>query len=81
MHRGARARKGVLYSDLNDYMMTMTPAHQHADSAFDLKMVHFVDGISKGVPCLAPASDGVRIQKIIEGICRSAELGKEAAHD
>jgi predicted dehydrogenase len=70
---------GVLYSDLNDYMVTMTPAHQHTETATHVKMLHFIDCIRNGTPCMAPARDGVLVQKMIEGIYRSAEAGKEVS--
>ena len=65
------------YSDQAGYMIDGTPAHLHEEGGFDYKLSHFVDCVRRGRESEAPASDGVLIQKMIEGIYRSAELNKE----
>ena len=44
---------------------------------FDDEINHFVDCVQNGVPCRAPAEDGVQIMKILDGIYESARTGHE----
>lgn len=65
------------HSDSNGYMLDSVPAHIHETSGFDYKLAHFIDCIRNGNPCEATARDGILIQKMIEGLYRSAEVGNE----
>jgi len=67
------------FSDSNGYMMDSVPAHLHETSGFDYKLSHFIDCIRTGRPCDASAGDGVIVQKMIEGIYRSADAGREVS--
>jgi predicted dehydrogenase len=44
---------------------------------FDQEIGHFVDCIQKGVPCRAPAEDGVQIMRILDAIYESARTKHE----
>ena len=55
---------------------------QNFGSLFVLKLQNFVDGILKGTPLRAPGESGMAVQKIIDGIYRSAEKkGAEVSID
>lgn len=43
---------------------------------FENEIKHFVDCITKGVPCRAPAEDGVELMKILCAVYESARIGK-----
>ena len=70
-----------IYRDLNDYMVDITPKVEYNYDVF-LEMFgneinHFVDCCTKGIPCRAPAKDGVVLMKILDGIYESARTGHE----
>jgi predicted dehydrogenase len=44
---------------------------------FSLKLRNFVDGCLKGTPLKAPGEAGLAVQKILDGVYRAAEAGKE----
>lgn len=69
-----------MYSELNGHMtnVTLTPAaHLNMDGMFENEINHFVDCITKGTKCIAPADDGIEIMKILDAIYESAETGHE----
>lgn len=69
-----------LYSEQQGYLVDITPAHNTAlsfDGLFEREISHFVDCITKGVPCVSPAHDGVMLMRIIDGIYESARTGRE----
>ena len=69
-----------VYSEINDYMMDMTPDADTAfnfDEAFQKEIDHFVDCMTKDIPCKATAQDGIEIMKILDAIYQSAETGHE----
>jgi len=47
------------------------------DTLFALKLRNWVDAILKGTPMGAPGEDGLAVQKMLDGVYRSAEAGKE----
>lgn len=51
------------------------------DTLFVAKLKNFADGILTGSPLRAPGEAGLAVQKMIDGIYRSAEAGKEVAID
>ena len=50
-----------------------------AGDCFGLKMRNFVDHVLYNKPTMAPAEDGLMVQKMLDGIYASAEKGKEVA--
>jgi predicted dehydrogenase len=44
-----------------------------------MKMRNFVEHVLHNKPTLAPAEDGVAVQKMLDGIYESAAKGKEVA--
>ncbi len=68
------------YTEMNDYLVDVTPAHNTAlsfDGLFENEIAHFVDCIVNGTECKSPAEDGVELMRIIDGIYRSAKTGRE----
>ena len=68
------------YSEQNNYLVDVTPAHNTALSfqgLFEGEIAHFVDCIANGTDCISPAEDGVELMKIIDGIYESARTGRE----
>jgi predicted dehydrogenase len=68
-------------TDRNDTMINSTPFFVGGDTTFDnlfnLKLRNWVDGCTKGTPLEAPGEAGLAVQKILDGVYRSAEAGKE----
>ena len=50
-------------------------------SLFISKLRNFVDGCMKDTPLRAPGEAGFAVQKILDGVYRSAEAGKEVKID
>ncbi len=67
----------TIYRDQNGYMVHTKPDFLPQIDAFGLKMRKFVETALYDKPNESPAEAGQMIQKIIDGIYRSAELGKE----
>lgn len=68
------------YSEMNNYLVDVTPAHDTAlsfNGLFENEIAHFVDCVTKGTKCISPAEDGVEIMKIIDAVYESARTGKE----
>lgn len=70
-----------LYTDINGYMMNVTPAdrdyYMDESRLFYDEIDHFVDCVMHNTPCRAPAEDGVEIMRILEAIYESARTGHE----
>lgn len=68
------------YSEMNNYLVDITPAHDTALSfsgLFEKEIAHFADCVAKGTECISPAEDGVEIMRIIDAIYESARTGRE----
>lgn len=68
------------YSEQNDYLVDIIPAHDTALSfqgIFEGEIAHFIDCITNETKCISPAEDGVELMRIIDGIYESAKTGKE----
>ena len=81
---GAKLDPGLeFYSEMNNYLVDVTPAHDTAlsfEGLFENEIAHFVDCVSKGTEgaeCISPAEDGVEIMKIIDAVYESARTGRE----
>jgi len=78
---GARLDPGLeFYSELNDYLVDITPACDTALSftgLFEKEIAHFIDCAAKGTPCISPAEAGVELMRIIDGAYESARTGRE----
>ncbi len=71
----------TIYTDLNDMMVNATPVYVGNTDAwgflFKEKLQNWVDSILKGAELIASGEDGLAVQKMLDGIYRSAEAGKE----
>lgn len=68
------------YSEHNDYLVDVIPAHDTAlsfEGLFEGEIAHFIDCIENGTECISPAEDGVELMRIIDGIYESARTGRE----
>ena len=69
------------FTDMNGEFINITPAGGGAQfqftQSFNAEIAHFIDCVQYGVPCRAPAEDGVILMKMIDAIYKSAETGHE----
>ena len=70
----------TVYGEEEGYLMDSSPVIE-AQDPFANEVRHFLDCIKTGQEPIAPVSDGVIIQKILNGIYDSAKLGKEIVLD
>ena len=69
-----------IYADEHDMMMNMTPSFMPNDDwsvMFQRKLGNWVQGCLNGTPLGASGEAGLGVQKMLDGIYRSAEAGKE----
>ena len=77
---GCSWEDAVIYTDMHDTMFNMTPAYMPAvdwTDMFTRKLQNWVDGCLKGTPLRASGEVGLAVQKMLDGIYRSAAAGKE----
>ncbi len=71
----------AIFTDRNGTMMNSTAGflERQTDfpSLFALKLRNWVDGCLKGTELTAPGEAGLAVQKMLDGVYRSAEAGKE----
>jgi len=75
---GARVGGGTpaVFTDWCGKMINLEPKAMEKDEAFALKMKSWIDTI-RGAKNPAPGEDGMMVQKILDGLYRSAERGRE----
>ena len=69
-----------LFTEMNGYLANVQLANKTALSfsgLFQKEIDHFISCILDGVPCRAPAEDGVTLMEILDAIYRSAATGHE----
>ncbi len=72
----------TLYQDIcGNQTETKLPILHTKGNLFDMKIRSFLDAIKNGTPAPIPSSQIIYNQAIIDGICRSAELGHEIEID
>lgn len=73
----------MIFTDRAGTMVNETPAYlsNKVDfpSLFTIKLRNFVDACLKDTPLEAPGEAGIAVQKMIDGVYRAAEAGKEVA--
>ncbi len=71
----------MLFADHHDTMVNVSPNFLAKDTSFDylfgLKLRNWVDACMKNTPLEAPAEAGLAVQKMLDGVYRSAAAGKE----
>ena len=69
-----------IYNETNGYMTDITlrkPTALSFDGLFEGEIDHFVDCVRNGVPCKAPAEDGIQLMRILDAVYESARTGHE----
>ena len=78
---GARIDPQIeFFSDMNGQFVDIRPSGNTAldfNGLFNREMEHFVRCVREGIPCRAPAEDGVMLMKILDAIYASAACGHE----
>jgi predicted dehydrogenase len=82
---GATWDPPAIFTDRAGTMINSTPAFVGGSGdfpyLFKLKLQNFVDGCLKGTPLRAPGEAGLMVQKMLDGVYRSAAAGKEVTID
>ncbi len=68
-----------LFSDMNGMLVDIKPVGNTSLSfggLFESEIEHFIDCVTKGIACRAPAEDGVTLMKMIDAIYKSAKTGE-----
>ncbi len=81
---GAQWDPPSIFTDRAGTMTNTTPAflaNGDFQEMFRIKLRHFVDGCLYNKPLEAPGEAGIAVQKILDGIYRSAVAGKEVTID
>lgn len=74
---GGTIASAKVFFDQGGYMLNATPAYLDKTDGFVVKMRHFCECVMDGKPCLASGEDGLAIQRMLEGLYKSADAGKE----
>ncbi|MCC7147260.1 MAG: Gfo/Idh/MocA family oxidoreductase [Phycisphaeraceae bacterium] len=75
---GARWEPAMIYTDAHGHMVNQAPAYVGTDDFtvnFRSKMRNWVDHCLYDKPTMAPAEHGLMVQKMLDGVYRSAENG------
>jgi predicted dehydrogenase len=82
---GANWDPPAVFTDRAGTMVNETPGWISPKSdfptLFGYKLRNFVDACLKGTPLRAPGEAGLAVQKILDGVYRAAEAGKEVKID
>ncbi len=78
---GAKLKPLSLYKTVNGAPQDISVAVPEKPIAWDNIAAHFIDCILDGVPCISPLRHGLIVQQMMEGLLRSAKLGKEVRLD
>jgi predicted dehydrogenase len=81
---GASWDPAMIFTDRYNFMTNTSPTYvgkTDFDSMHEAKLRNWVDGCLYNKPLLAPGEAGLDVQKIIDGVYRSAEAGKEVKID
>jgi predicted dehydrogenase len=66
-----------VFTDQSGTMVNLEPSFLESDTQWDQKMTDWIECIRTGRKPICPGEDGVAIQKMLDGIYKSAEVGKE----
>ncbi len=73
----------MIFTDRSNTMINCSPAFVGTQTSFEAmfasKQRNWVDGCTKNTPLEAPGEAGLAVQKMLDGIYRSAAAGKEVA--
>jgi len=71
----------AIFRDDAGHMVNVVPDFVPQGDHFQAKMRNFVEHVLYDKPTLAPAEDGLMVQKMLDGIYESAEKGREVEID
>jgi len=77
---GAQLQPPEIYRDHHGVLANLSvanPADSGHPSMFTAKVRNFVEHVLDDTPSMAPGEDGVAVQRMIDGVYRSAETGSE----
>ena len=72
---GASWNPTRIFTDEHGHMVDKSPGWLPKDDIFSRKMNNFVDHCLHDAPTLAPGEDGLAVQRMLDGLYRSAESG------
>jgi predicted dehydrogenase len=82
---GAQWDPPEIFTDRHGTMVNETPNWLPKTTSFselfEIKLQNFIDGCLKGTPLRAPGEAGLVVQKMLDGVYRSAAAGKEVKID
>jgi predicted dehydrogenase len=78
---GAIWETSQIFTNMGDYMVNSTPSYIGHWDAFEYKMRHFVDVARGERKNEAPATHGVMVQKMLDGVYAAADAGHEVKID
>lgn len=78
---GARMSNGALFTDLAGRMMNVTPQYMGDWNTMERKINNWVAVLRGEMENICPAESGLVVQKILDGLYRSAETGGEVPID
>jgi predicted dehydrogenase len=83
---GAEVAPGFkIAGTMDGYNVDITPVFSEDknlfQSMFDRQVAHFADCVKGTAQCISPIEDGVELMKILDGIYKSAETGREVRFD
>lgn len=75
---GARLYPPVVYTTVDGVEQdTSIGLENRGEQAWRNVASHFIDCILDGTPCVAPLSDGLKVQRMLEALLKSAAQGRE----
>ncbi len=66
-----------IYREEHGVVVDVTPQFIPTTKGFELEINSFVDAVANDTPVVVPAEQALTVSRIIDGIYRSSELGKE----
>jgi len=66
-----------VFTDLSGTMVNVEPSYVGSDNMWNLKMRDWVESIRTGKKPTSPGEDGLVVQKMLDGVYKSSEAGKE----
>ena len=78
---GAVWSKGEVYTDRNGFMQNLKPAYLRKTDIWQEKLKHFI-GVARGErENISSGAEGLAVQKILNGVYRAAEAGREVTFE
>ncbi|MDP7975514.1 MAG: hypothetical protein RAK24_05110, partial [TACK group archaeon] len=68
-----------LYTDMNGYMVNITPTYPQAVDEFEMKIKEFIKACKGEAPDPIDPYDMVKLQFLVDAVYRSASAGKEVS--